>query len=102
MTKANFEMCKNDGSDASVVRYCMVALIAEDAVHNGNHDFSRVMESALGDLLSTLPRHQQVAALQLSYEIALAAQPASRPQSHLRLAFSRNHQDDDAIKTRNP
>lgn len=75
-------------ADGAVRVYCLAALMVEEALRHGCHDFAAAMEKSLTDLLSSLPRDQQAQALRLSYEMAVAGESPAPPR--LRLVYSRD------------
>lgn len=75
-------------SSGSVHLYCLGALVAEEAARIGFPDFARSIETALGSLLSRLPREEQSEALRLSYLLALGPEGPGQPR--LRLVSSRD------------
>lgn len=73
---------------SNVHLYCLGALLVNEASRSGFPDFARTLETALGTLLSSLPRDEQGAALSLSYQMALNADEPVRPL--LRLVSARD------------
>ena len=69
--------------------YCLATMVAEEARLAGCNRFAKDIEGALDGLIAGLPRAERREALQLSFELAMAAVSGQPAQPHLRLVYSR-------------